>query len=106
MTELQRNSTVLLVEDHRDIAEMILEFLEQRGFAVDYAGDGLTGLHLAVTNPYDVIVLDLMLPGLDGVALCRKLRPEARNETPLLCYHTPYREATGIRPLPLFTVLR
>ncbi len=84
MTELQRNSTVLLVEDHRDIAEMILEFLEQRGFAVDYAGDGLTGLHLAVTNPYDVIVLDLMLPGLDGVALCRKLRQEARNETPLL----------------------
>jgi DNA-binding response OmpR family regulator len=84
MTDILRNATVLLVEDHRDIAEMILEFLEQRGFAVDYAADGVTGLHLAVTNPYDVIVLDLMLPGLDGVALCRKLREEARNETPLL----------------------
>jgi DNA-binding response OmpR family regulator len=84
MTDILRNATVLLVEDHRDIAEMILEFLEQRGFTVDYAADGVTGLHLAVTNPYDVIVLDLMLPGLDGVALCRKLREEARNETPLL----------------------
>jgi DNA-binding response OmpR family regulator len=84
MTDILRNATVLLVEDHRDIAEMILEFLEQRGFTVDYAADGVTGLHLAVTNPYDFIVLDLMLPGLDGVALCRKLREEARNETPLL----------------------
>ena len=84
MTDVLRNAAVLLVEDHRDIAEMVLEFLEQRGFAVDYAADGVTGLHLAVTNPYDVIVLDLMLPGLDGVALCRKLREEARNQTPLL----------------------
>ncbi len=84
MTDTQQNATVLLIEDHRDIAEMVLEFLEQRGFTVDYAADGVTGLHLAVTNPYDVVVLDLMLPGLDGIALCRKLREEARNETPLL----------------------
>ena len=84
MTDTLRHATVLLVEDHRDIAEMVLEFLEQRGFTVDYAADGVTGLHLAVTNPYDVIVLDLMLPGLDGLALCRKLREDARNETPVL----------------------
>jgi DNA-binding response OmpR family regulator len=84
MTETTRFATVLLVEDHRDIAEMLVEYLEKRGFAVDYAADGVTGLHLAVTNPYDVIVLDLMLPGLDGLAVCRKLRDEARKDTPLL----------------------
>jgi len=84
MIDDPRQSNVLLIEDHRDIAEMIVEFLEQKGFAVDYAADGVTGLHLAVTNPYDVIVLDVMLPGLDGLAVCRKLRDEARNDTPLL----------------------
>jgi DNA-binding response OmpR family regulator len=84
MIDDPRQSSVLLIEDHRDIAEMIVEFLEQKGFTVDYAADGLTGLHLAVTNPYDVIVLDVMLPGLDGLAVCRKLRDEARNDTPLL----------------------
>jgi DNA-binding response OmpR family regulator len=77
-------SSILLVEDNRDIAEMVVEFLERKGYAVDYAGDGVTGLHLAVTNSYDVIVLDLMLPGLDGLAMCRKLREEAKRDTPLL----------------------
>jgi DNA-binding response OmpR family regulator len=77
-------SNILLVEDNRDIAEMVVEHLERTGYVVDYAGDGVTGLHLAVTNPYDVIVLDVMLPGLDGLALCRKLREEAKRDTPLL----------------------
>ncbi len=76
--------SILLVDDHRDIAGAIIDFLEHRGFVVDYAADGVTGLHLAVTNRYDVIVLDIMLPGLDGLAVCRKLREEARNDTPLL----------------------
>lgn len=75
---------VLLIEDHRDIAEMVAEFLEGQGYSVDHAGDGVTGLHLAVTNPYDMIILDLMLPGMDGIALCRKLREDARQDTPLL----------------------
>jgi DNA-binding response OmpR family regulator len=79
-----RQGAILLVEDHRDIAESIIEFLEQRGFSVDYAPDGLTGLHLAVSNSYDVIVLDVMLPGLDGVSLCRQLREQARRATPVL----------------------
>jgi DNA-binding response OmpR family regulator len=75
---------LLLVEDHQDIAEMVVDYLEQRGFEMDYAADGVTGLHLAVTNDYDAIVLDLMLPGLDGLEVCRKLRQEARKNTPLL----------------------
>jgi DNA-binding response OmpR family regulator len=79
-----RQASLLLIEDHRDIAGSIVDFLEPRGYAVDYAADGVTGLHLAVTNSYDVIVLDVMLPGLDGLAVCRKLREEARRQTPVL----------------------
>jgi len=77
-------TTILLIEDHRDIAEMIAEYFEQRGFAIDHAADGVTGLHLAVSNAYDVIVADVMLPGIDGITVCRKLRDEARRDTPLL----------------------
>ena len=75
---------ILVVEDHRDIAENIGDYLEPKGHAVDYAADGITGLHLAVTNDYDVIVLDLMLPALDGLSVCRKLRAEAKKSTPVL----------------------
>ncbi len=75
---------ILLIEDNRNISEMVGEYLERRGYSLDYAADGLTGLHLAVTNSYDVIVLDLMLPGLDGLELCRKLRQEGKRATPVL----------------------
>ncbi len=63
---------------------MVVSFLENRGFDVDYAADGVTGLHLAVTNSYDVIILDLMLPGLDGLEVCQKLRIEAKRDTPII----------------------
>ena len=75
---------ILLIEDNRGIAEMVGEFLERRGYGLDYASDGVTGLHLAIANSYDVIVLDLMLPGMDGLELCRKLRREAKKSTPVL----------------------
>ena len=75
---------VLLVEDNAGIAEMVGEFLERRGYSVDYAGDGASGLRLAVANSYDGIVLDLMLPGMDGLEVCRRLRGEARKSTPVL----------------------
>ena len=75
---------VLLVEDNRGIAEMVGENLERRGYSLDYAADGMTGLRLAVENGYDIIVLDLMLPGLDGLEVCRRLRVEAKKSTPVL----------------------
>ena len=75
---------VLLIEDHNDIAEMVTAYLENRGFEVDYAADGVTGLHLAVSNSYDVIILDLMLPGMNGIDVCHKLRTDARRDTPVI----------------------
>ncbi|HEX9684468.1 MAG TPA: response regulator transcription factor [Burkholderiales bacterium] len=75
---------VLIIEDDPAIAANLYDFLEARGHAVDAAADGVTGLHLAVTGGFDAIVLDIGLPGMDGVTLCRKLRDEARNDTPVL----------------------
>jgi DNA-binding response OmpR family regulator len=84
-SEIEKNAgLVLLVEDNSGIAEMVGEFLERRGYSVDFAGDGVSGLHLAVTNSYDVVVLDLMLPGMDGLDVCRKLRGDAKKSTPVL----------------------
>lgn len=82
--ESSGSGSILLVEDNRDIAEMVYAYLEHRGYEVDYAADGITGLHLAVTNDYDVLVLDLMLPGMDGLDLCEKLRTDARRDTAVL----------------------
>jgi DNA-binding response OmpR family regulator len=75
---------VLVIEDHADLAENIGDFLELEGHSVDVALDGVVGLHLAVTEPYDVIVLDLMLPGIDGLSLCRRLQAELPRRVPIL----------------------
>lgn len=75
---------ILVIEDNRDILANILDYLELKGFTVDCAQDGLSGMHLALTQPYDLIVLDIMLPGIDGYQLCQKLRQEADNNTPII----------------------
>ncbi len=75
---------ILVVEDNRDIAANLGDYLEDRGHTVDYAADGVTGLHLAVVNDFDAIVLDLNLPGMDGLEVCKKLRLEGRKQTPVL----------------------
>jgi len=77
-------STVLLVEDHAELAETVGAYLESSGYIVDYAADGLSAMHLAVTEPFDAIILDIMLPGLDGLEVCRRLRDEARLSTPII----------------------
>lgn len=78
------NATVLLVEDHRDLAETTLDFLETMGVATDYASDGLSGLHLAATQNFDLIILDVMLPGMNGFDICDRLRNEKGVDTPIL----------------------
>jgi DNA-binding response OmpR family regulator len=75
---------VLIIEDDLDIATNLYEFLEGRGCVVDMARDGVSGMHLAVSGEFDAIVLDLGLPGMDGLCLCRKLRREARQDVPVL----------------------
>jgi len=84
MRAQEQAGLVLIVEDNRNISEMVGEYLESRGFEVDYASDGLDGYRLAAENTYDVIVLDLMLPRLDGIEVCKRLRNEARKSTPVL----------------------
>jgi DNA-binding response OmpR family regulator len=78
------SKSVLLIEDHADIAEMVGAYLENRDYIVDYAADGITGLHLAVSNQYDAIILDLMLPGMDGLEVCQKIRDEAKSDVPII----------------------
>ena len=75
---------VLIIEDNPDIAANLGDYLEDHGHTVDFAGDGVTGLHLAVVNNFDAIVLDLALPGMDGLEVCRKLRSDAGKDTPVL----------------------
>ena len=74
----------LIVEDNRDICENIAAYLEKHSYILDFAYDGISAMHLALTHPFDVIVLDLMLPGMDGLRFCQKLRTEAGIETPVL----------------------
>lgn len=75
---------VLIVEDNRDICENIAAYLEKYSYVMDFAYDGISAMHLALTNPFDVIVLDLMLPGIDGLSFCQRLRTNAKIVTPVL----------------------
>nr|WP_328809011.1 response regulator transcription factor [Nonomuraea montanisoli] len=74
---------VLLVEDERRLAGLVRDGLSGEGFAVDVAHDGRDGLWMATENPYDVIVLDVMLPRMNGYTVCARLR-EAGNWTPIM----------------------
>lgn len=75
---------ILVIEDNRDILANILDYLQLKGFSVDCAQDGLSGLHLASSGHYDLIVLDIMLPGIDGYQVCKRLREDGHNEVPIL----------------------
>ena len=74
---------VLLVEDDLEIASFILKGLKEAGFAVDHAADGEEGLHLALYEPYDAAIIDIMLPKLDGLTLIEELRRK-KVDTPVI----------------------
>jgi two-component system, OmpR family, response regulator len=74
---------VLIVEDDLTIAGFLMKGFKEAGFAVDHAADGETGLHLATTEPYDVAIVDLMLPRLDGLSLIQRTR-EKKIRTPVI----------------------
>ena len=74
---------ILLIEDEKRLSHFIKKGLVESGFAVDEAHDGEEGLYLAKEETYDLIVLDVMLPKLSGIELCKKLR-EIKKETPVI----------------------
>ncbi|ANF57159.1 response regulator transcription factor [Halotalea alkalilenta] len=75
---------VLIVEDNTELAENLYEFLGEEQYELDLAQGGMTALHLLDTQVYDVVVLDVMIPGLSGFDICRKLRKDMNNQTPII----------------------
>ncbi len=74
---------LLIIEDNADILANIVDYLEAAGHVVDCAQNGPGGLHLALIGSYDLIVLDIMLPGMDGYQVCRSLRDSGKH-TPII----------------------
>src|SRR3989337_4337355 len=74
---------ILVVEDERRLAQVVRKVLEEEGHTVDVANDGEEGLAIAMDGSHDVIVLDILLPGIDGFEVCRSLRA-SRVDTPVL----------------------
>ncbi|MDR0378614.1 MAG: response regulator transcription factor [Candidatus Accumulibacter sp.] len=75
---------ILVIEDNRDLLANVLDYLQLKGYITDCAEDGLSGLHRVATQAYDLIVLDLMLPGVDGFEFCRRLREDGNDATPII----------------------
>lgn len=74
---------ILIVEDEHKIANLIKQGLEQERFVADVAYDGISGFDLASEEQYDLIILDRLLPGMDGLTICKNLRQQ-ENHTPIL----------------------
>lgn len=70
---------ILIIEDNKDLAHLLEIHLQDLFFEVDLAFDGVKGFAMAESNAYDLIILDLMLPGLDGLEICRRLRKKSLN---------------------------
>ena len=68
------NASILVIEDDSSIQELIVEFLSSQGYNVDFASDGLEGLYQINQNIYDLIILDIMMPNLDGYSVCKMIR--------------------------------
>lgn len=90
---------VLLVEDDKAIAELESDYLEASDFAVEIIGDGTTGLKKALTQDYDILLLDIMLPGIDGFKICREVRKV--KDVPILMVSAKREDIDKIRGLGL-----
>ncbi len=75
---------VLIIEDNPDIAANLADYLEPLGYALDFAANGYAGLALVAQNHYDVLILDVGLPGMDGLTLCQRIRTDLKKTTPVL----------------------
>ena len=68
---------ILIVEDDMDIQELLQEFLQEAGYKADIAGDGVEAVDRFANNPYDLILLDIMLPKIDGFTVCELIRKQS-----------------------------
>ena len=92
-------SKILIVEDEVAIADLEKDYLELSGFDVEVANDGLIGLQKALEEDYNLVILDLMLPGIDGFEICRKLRED--KNTPIIMVSAKKDDIDKIRGLGL-----
>jgi DNA-binding response OmpR family regulator len=90
---------VLVIEDDKSIAELERDYLEINGYECDLAYDGITGLEMALNNDYALIILDIMLPGMDGFDFCAKFR--AQKEIPLIILSAKKDDIDKVRGLGL-----
>jgi DNA-binding response OmpR family regulator len=93
------SNTVLLVEDDPSLSALVCDYLDIAGFQVDTATDGLRGLEKALAGAFDLMILDIMLPGLDGFEICRRFR--AGSDKPLLILSARREDIDKIRGLGL-----
>lgn len=92
-------SSILIVEDEETIADLERDYLELSGFEVEVANDGETGLEKALTDQFDLVILDLMLPGVDGFEICREVRQ--KKNTPIIMVSAKKDDIDKIRGLGL-----
>ena len=92
-------SRILIVEDEETIADLERDYLELSGFEVEVANDGETGLEKALTDQFDLVILDLMLPGVDGFEICREVRQ--KKNTPIIMVSAKRDDIDKIRGLGL-----
>ena len=92
-------SKILIVEDEQAIADLEKDYLELSGFEVEVANDGQAGLDKALSEDYDLVILDLMLPGVDGFEICRQVRAE--KNTPIIMVSAKKDDIDKIRGLGL-----
>ena len=92
-------SKILIIEDEAAIAELEKDYLELSGFEVELANDGMVGLEKAINQDYDLLILDLMLPGVDGFEICRQVRAE--KNIPIIMVSAKKEDIDKIRGLGL-----
>ena len=95
-------SRVLIIEDEVEIADLEKDYLELSGFEVEIENDGTVGLKRALTEDFDMYILDLMLPGIDGFEICKQIREE--KNTPILMVSAKKDDIDKIRGLDIVIV--
>ncbi|MFC7391524.1 response regulator transcription factor [Scopulibacillus cellulosilyticus] len=91
----EQNAVVLVVDDEERIRRLLKMYLEREGYIIDEAEDGETALDMAINNDYDLILLDLMLPGIDGIEVCERLRES--KATPIMMLTAKGEEANRVQ---------